>query len=139
MKGVLFMCVANSARSQLAEGVARKLAPKGIAIFSAGSRPAGVNPLAIRVLAEIGVDAKGQRSKSASEVPTDAFDTVVTLCQEEVCPVLPGHYTRYHWPLADPTALGDDDTSRLKSFRITRDELVRRLTEFFREPNAASH
>ena len=126
------MCVANSARSQLAEGVARKLAPKGIGIFSAGSMPAGVNPLALKALAEIGVDASAQRSKSAAEVPMDAYDTVVTLCKEEVCPVLPGNYVRHRWPLPDPTAVGDDDESRLEAFRTTRDEIARRVTQLFR-------
>ena len=82
-------CVANSARSQMAEGIARSLAPTDVKISSAGSAPSKVNSLAVRVLAEIGIDATGQRSKSVNDIPPDDVDAVITLCAEEVCPSRP--------------------------------------------------
>ena len=80
MKGILFLCVANSARSQMAEGIARSLAPPGIKIWSAGSRPTSVRPEAIAVLQEIGIDISGHSSKSVTEIPPAEVDTVITLC-----------------------------------------------------------
>jgi len=85
----LFLCVANSARSQMAEGIARSLAPTDVKISSAGSAPSKVNPLAVRVLAEIGIDATGQHSKSVNDIPPDDVDAVITLCAEESCPSRP--------------------------------------------------
>jgi protein-tyrosine-phosphatase len=82
---VLFLCVANSARSQMAEGIARSLAPDGVKVSSAGSRPSSVNPFAIRALDEIGIDIRGQRSKAVDEFEPASVEAVVTLCAEEVC------------------------------------------------------
>jgi arsenate reductase len=130
VKGVLFLCVANSARSQLAEGIARRLAPPGVNVLSAGSGAAGVNPLAIAALAELGIDASGQSSKRVSDVDLGAVDTVVTLCAEEVCPIVPAGTRRIHWPLPDPAGVAPAD--RMAAFRATRDELLARLTELFR-------
>jgi arsenate reductase len=131
LKAVLFLCVANSARSQMAEAIARRLAPPGVAVFSAGSAPSSVNPLAVRVLAEVGLDASGQHSKGLDAIPLDAIDTVVTLCAEEVCPVFPGKVERVHWPLTDPAAAEGTEAQRLEAFRGTRDELQRRLASLF--------
>ena len=89
-EGILFLCVANSARSQMAEGIARSLAPAHVRIGSAGSRPTRVRPEAIAVLREIGIDISGHRSKAVSEIPPDGIDTVITLCDEEECPVFLG-------------------------------------------------
>ncbi len=83
-KHILFLCVANSARSQMAEGIARELAPSGVKVSSAGSAPSQVNPLAIKALAEIGIDISGQYSKSVADIPPEDVDVVVTLCSEEV-------------------------------------------------------
>src|SRR5262245_35336924 len=85
---VLFLCVHNSARSQMAEGFARQLEPPGVEVWSAGSEPGTVHPLAIRVMSEIGIDLGAARSKGVDAVPWREADTVVTLCGEEVCPVL---------------------------------------------------
>jgi len=128
-RGLLFLCVANSARSQLAEGIARQLAGDRLAIQSAGSAPSRVNPLAIRALAEIGIDAGAQRSKSVDAIDRAAVDTVITLCAEEVCPVYLGAARRLHWPLPDPAGSGED----LEGFRGVRDELRRRIELFLRE------
>ncbi len=128
---VLFLCVANSARSQMAEGIARSLAPTGVKVSSAGSLPSTLNPLAVRALAEIGLDISGQYSKSVSDVPTADVDVVVTLCAEEVCPVFLGKALRVHWGLPDPAPVQGTDEERLGGFRRIRDELRRRLEVVF--------
>ncbi len=127
---VVFLCVANSARSQLAEAVARPIAPPGVRVMSAGSQPWRVHPVAVRVLAEIGLDVSGARSKGTDEIPIAEADLVVTLCAEEVCPVVPPSVRRLHWPLPDPAAgWGEEDL--LRRFRATRDELRTRIAELF--------
>jgi arsenate reductase len=126
---VLFLCVANSARSQLAEGIARSLAPAGVKISSAGSAPSRLNPLAVRALAEIGIDASSQYSKSVNDIPPDDVEAVITLCAEEECPVFLGKARRYHWGLPDPGGATDDE--KLQAFRGVRDELRRRLEAAF--------
>jgi arsenate reductase len=128
--GLLFLCVANSARSQMAEGLGRRLAPPGTPVYSAGSEPASVNPLAVRAMAEIGVDISNHRSKSVDEIPVDRVDVVVTLCAEEVCPVFPGPVRRLHWPIEDPARTGGTEAERLEAFRRARDEIGRRLEEW---------
>jgi len=130
-RGVLFLCVANSARSQLAEGIARALAPAGVRVWSAGSQPTRVRAEAIATLAEIGIDISHHRSKSVSEVPGAEVDTVITLCGEEECPVFLGRARRLHWGLPDPAAVGGSESDRLVAFRGTRDELRRRLEAVF--------
>lgn len=130
MGGILFLCVANAARSQLAEAIARELAPEGVEVHSAGTAPGGLHPMAVRVLSERGLDAQGQRSKSVDEIPMDRIDTVVTLCAEEACPVWLGHARRLHWPLPDPAAHADE-VERLAAFRSVRDELFSRIREHF--------
>jgi protein-tyrosine-phosphatase len=116
---ILFLCVRNSARSQMAEGLARALAPPGYRFISAGSQPGSVNPLAIQALAEQDVDISSHRAKGLADIELNRVDTVVTLCADEVCPVLPGQVRQLHWPLPDP--------KDLSSFRAVRDELRRRL------------
>ena len=130
MKGVLFLCVANSARSQLAEGLARAMWPSDIKVWSAGSRPTSVRPEAVEVLAEIGIDIGGHRSKSVAEIPAAEVDTVITLCGEEECPVFLGRAERLHWGLPDPAAAAGSPEERLAAFRAVRDEIRRRLGEF---------
>jgi arsenate reductase (thioredoxin) len=126
---VLFLCVANSARSQMAEGVARSLAPASVRISSAGSAPCRLNPLAIQVLAEIGIDASRQYSKSVNDILPDDVEAVITLCAEEECPVFLGKARRYHWGFPDPG--GSTEEERLQAFRGVRDELKRRLSSVF--------
>jgi arsenate reductase len=128
---VLFLCVANSARSQLAEGLARRLFGARTPVLSAGSRPTQVNPYAIEVMRELGVELTGQRSKSVADLADVATDVelVVTLCAEEVCPLWLGSAPRLHWPIADPAS--DDpslDPEAMRArFRAARDEILRRL------------
>lgn len=101
---ILFLCVANSARSQMAEGLARSHFGDRATVSSAGSAPSRVNPYAIEAMAEIGIDITGQHSKSVEGIDPDGLDLVITLCAEEVCPVLPGRVKRLHWPIADPAS-----------------------------------
>ena len=128
MTRILFLCVANSARSQMAEGLARRLFP-GLTVQSAGSRPSQVNPYALEVLAEVGLDLSSHTSKSVQTIDPATVDLVITLCAEEVCPAFLGRAERLHWPLPDPAS--DDPgltPEQLRArFRAARDELQRRL------------
>lgn len=126
-RGLLFLCVANSARSQMAEGVARQLVGDRILVQSAGSAPSRVNPLAVRALAELGIDSTDSRSKSVAEIDPATVDTVITLCAEEVCPVYLHAARRLHWPLPDPAGHDEPEEVSLERFRTVRDELRRRL------------
>lgn len=130
-RGFLFLCVANSARSQMGEGVARRLAPADVRVQSAGSHPTGVRPEAATVLAEIGVDTSSHSSKNVKDIDPATVDVVVTLCAEEECPVFLGDAIRLHWGLPDPAAVTGDDTTRLDAFRAARDELEKRLAVVF--------
>ena len=130
-KRVLFLCVANSARSQMAEGLARSLLGEQVDVLSAGSQPSKVNPYAIGALAEIGIDICAHYSKSVDDMDAASFDAVVTLCADEVCPVLPGRVTRLHWPIPDP-ASSDPTLSAeelRKRFRVAREQIRQRLPE----------
>ena len=137
-RGVLFLCVANSARSQLAEGIARSLAPAGVTAWSAGSQPTRVRPEAIAALAEIGIDISGHRSKSVTEIPSGQVDTVITLCGEEECPVFLGKARRLHWGLPDPAGAAGSEADEADAFRRTRDELRRRLAAVFPQADVPS-
>jgi arsenate reductase len=137
-KGLLFLCVANSARSQMAEAIARSLAPAGVRVWSAGSQPTRVRPEATAVLAEIGIDISGHRSKPVSDIPVEQVDTVITLCGEEECPLFLGRARRLHWGLPDPAAAPGDEAARLDAFRQVRDELRRRLAVLWRASGRAS-
>lgn len=125
--GILFLCVANSARSQMAEGLARARFGDRARVQSAGSAPAPVNPLAVRALAELGIDISGQRSKRADSIDPSTVDTVVTLCADEVCPVFPSRVRRLHWPLPDPAGAPGSEEERLARFRTVRDAIAARL------------
>src|SRR5262245_47345774 len=102
--GVLFLCVANSARSQLAEGLARARFGERMRIQSAGSRPTQVNPFAIATMAEVGIDITSHTSKLVDAIEPDGIDLVVTLCAEEVCPAFLRPVRRLHWPIPDPAS-----------------------------------
>jgi len=127
---VLFLCVANSARSQLAEGIGRSLAPEGVRVSSAGSEPSSVRPQAIAALAEIGIDITSHESTAIESVERPV-DAVITLCAEEVCPVWLGSALRVHWGLPDPAAVEGSPAEQLAAFRAVRDELRHRLAVVF--------
>ncbi|MBY0384416.1 arsenate reductase ArsC [bacterium] len=128
---ILFMCVANSARSQMAEGIAKTIFPKNVRIESAGSQPKFVHPLAIEVLKEIQIDISQNTSKTFTDIDksfTENLDYIITLCAEEVCPVVPSKAKKIHWPLPDPANANKIDSDSLKNFKQIRDILVNKLT-----------
>ena len=126
---VLILCTANSARSQMAEGLLRHLAGGRVSVRSAGVAPSHLNPLAIRAMDQIGVDIRAQRSQHVNEFLREPFDAVITVCDlaAETCPTFPGRVQRIHWSLPDPAAAGGDEMQRLAAFARVRDELRRRL------------
>lgn len=131
---ILFMCVANSARSQLAEGLAKEIFGSSAWIESAGSEPKNPNPFAIAVLKEIGIDISQNYSKTVNELKPDFLsdlDYVITLCAEEVCPVLPSQGAkRLHWPFSDPAGNGGSDDEQLNKFRVARDGIKKAILAF---------
>ena len=127
---ILFLCVANSARSQMAEALARALDDGDLEVHSAGSEPSVVNPLAQKVLAERGIATTGQLAKGIDQVPLDRIHTVITLCQEEICPILPEAARHLHWPMPDPAAVTGTEEERLDSFREVRDKIEARLRDW---------
>ncbi len=132
-KGILFLCAANSCRSQMAEGFARSLAPKEKKVYSAGTEPKKVHPLAIKVMQEVGIDISDQQSKGLEAVPLDRIDLVVTLCGEgaESCPAFPKRTERFHWPIPDPALARGNEEEVLKTFREVRDEIRARVQRLF--------
>lgn len=132
-KEILFLCTANSCRSQMAEGFAHKLAPQGVRVYSAGTEPKTVHPLATQVMKELGVDISDQSSKGLEAVPLEKIDLVITLCGEaaESCPALPRNTEHLHWPLPDPALVQGDEETVLKIFRQVRDEIRARVEKLF--------
>ena len=129
MTSILFLCVANAARSQMAEGLARQILGPGVRVESAGSRPGAVSPYAIAVLAELGIDIERHRAKGLDTVSGQSFDIVVTLCAEAECPALPGGVRRLHWPIEDPAGYSPNTPQEavLARFRRARDAIGARL------------
>lgn len=127
--GLLFLCVANSARSQMAEGLARARFGDRVVVQSAGSEPSRVNPYAIEVMAEAGIDLAGHASKSVQTIDAATVDVVITLCAEEVCPVFLGSVRRLHWPIPDPASTDPALTrdQMLARFRAARDAISAKL------------
>ncbi len=128
-QNVLILCTGNSARSQMAEGLLRTLAGDRFEVFSAGSRPSVVNPLAIRAMDERGIDIHGHRSKHLSEYLQRPFDYVITVCDNaaETCPFFPGKAERIHWSFPDPAAIEGSDEEKMASFREVRDAIEKQL------------
>lgn len=123
---VLILCTGNSCRSHLAEGILRAAAGGVIRVASAGSKPAGyVHPLAVKALAEIGLDISGHTSKHMNEFLGQAVETVITVCghADQACPVFPGQINRYHWPFEDPAHAVGTEEEKFAVFRRVRDEI----------------
>ena len=127
-KSVLFLCVANSARSQMAEGLTRARFPSWT-VQSAGSRPSRVNPYAVRALAEVGISTDAHSSKHVDTIDADSVDLVVMLCAEEECPVFLGDAERLDWSMPDPDRKDEEltDAQRLQHFRDARDAIAAKV------------
>jgi len=131
-KRVLFLCTSNSCRSQMAEGFLRHIAGDRFEVFSAGVKPTQVNPLAIKVMAEAGIDISEHRSKSAMEFIGQQFDYIITVCDnaKQTCPVFPGKHEKIHWDLEDPAEAQGNEEERLSFFRRIRDEIKSMVNNF---------
>ncbi len=129
---VLFVCTGNSARSQMAEALLRHQGGTAFDVASAGTVPKGVNPFTVRVLAEVGIDIAGARSKSVTEFLGQEFDYVITVCDQarESCPVFPGARESVHWGFDDPAAAEGSEAERLAAFRRVMNEIGVRLKPF---------
>jgi arsenate reductase len=135
LERVLILCTGNSARSQMAEGLLRELASDCYVVFSAGSKPSSVNPLAIQVMHERGIDISTYRSKHLNEFLSLPFDYVITVCDNaaETCPFFPGRAQRIHWSFPDPAAVEGTEAEKLSAFRQVRDDLEAQLRTWIAE------
>ncbi len=130
---VLILCTGNSCRSHLAEGVLRAAAGNFLNVASAGSKPAGyVHPLAIRAMAEIGIDISAHTSKHMNEFLDRKVETVITVCgnADQACPIFPGRVNRHHWPFDDPARATGSDDEKMAVFRRVRDEIRRTFSAY---------
>ena len=129
---VLFLCTHNSACSQMAEAILRQQGGDAVAVSSAGSDPSEVHPLALRTLADLGIDPAGLRAKSLSSFAGERFDYVITLCDivRESCPSWPGEPERLHWSLGDPSLVDASEEEAHLAFRSTAAEISRRARYF---------
>jgi len=131
--GVLFLCSHNSARSQMAEGLLREMGAGNFEAFSAGTEATQVRPLAIRAMAELGIDIAGYRSKILTEYLKQPFDYVITVCDQanESCPFFPGATNRLHWSFPDPSKASGSEEEQLTVYREVRDAIAARISEQF--------
>jgi arsenate reductase len=136
---VLVLCTHNSARSQMAEGLLRALAPERFDVASAGTEATRVHPLAIRVMSELGIDLSGHSSKTLDRFLAEPWDYVITVCDSanERCPIFPGRATRLHWSFEDPSAAVGTEDDRVAVFRRVRDAIAARLRGWLAERSAA--
>jgi len=132
---VLFLCTHNSARSQMAEGLLRHLAGDRVEVTSAGTEARGVHPLAVRAMAEAGIDISAQHSKTLDRFLDERWDWVVTVCDSarEACPVFPRAAARAHWSFDDPSGARGGDEERLAVFRRVRGEIEARIATWLRQ------
>jgi arsenate reductase (thioredoxin) len=136
---VLVVCTHNSARSQMAEGLLRALAPDRFEVASAGTEATRVHPLAIRAMDELGIDLRDHTSKTLDRFVAEPWDYVITVCDDanERCPVFPGRTTRLHWGFDDPSAATGTEEERLAAFRRVRDAIAGRLRTWLAAPAPA--
>jgi len=129
--GVLFVCVANAARSQMAEGFARFLGPAELKIYSAGSSPTEVHPKAVAAMQEVGINISKHESKNIDSIPLANVAVAITLCNEEDCPVLPSEIQKLHWPLPDPVDSHLAEGDETLAFRRVRDQIRELVSSLF--------
>ncbi len=129
---VLFVCTGNSCRSQMAEGMLRYYGKGKFEVFSAGLEPSYVHPLAIRTMAESGIDITNQNSKTVNELLEEVFSYVITVCDsaKELCPVFPGKYNAIHWSIEDPASAEGTETERMNDFRRAHQDIQERINHF---------
>lgn len=129
---VLFLCTGNSCRSQMAEGFLRAYGGDAYEAYSAGTNPTTLNPLAVQVMSEVGIDISGQKSKNVTEYVAQQFAHVITVCDNanEHCPIFPGPSRREHWSFLDPAEAEGTDDQRVTVFRRVRDEISARIHSF---------
>jgi len=132
---ILFLCTGNSCRSQMAEGFARHYGGGFLEAYSAGISPAGVNPRAVAVMKEVGIDISGQTSKSIEPNILEGADFIITLCGDarESCPVVPAQVEKRHWPLEDPARAEGTEEEIMDKFRAVRDQISRLVKELMEE------
>ena len=137
---ILILCTANSARSQMAEGLLRDLAGEQFEIYSAGSKPSTVNPFAIRAMQERGLDIRHHHSKHLNQFIDVPFDYVITVCDNaaESCPIFPGPAQRIHWGFPDPAAVEGSDEALLEAFRVVRDAIEQQLRQWLKANHSLS-
>jgi len=137
---ILFVCTGNSCRSQMAEGLMRTIGGDHVRVFSAGTEPKPVHPMAVQVLKEVDIDISGQQSKHVDSFAGETFDFVITVCDRarQQCPTVPGAHERIHWGFDDPAAVTGPEADRLRVFRRVRDEIRQRLRLFFLANGIAS-
>jgi len=133
MKKVIFICTNNSARSQMAEGLLRHLYGERYEAFSAGTSPGDINPFAVKVMEEIGIDISGSHSKGIDEFTGTIFDYVITVCDHarQICPFLPAASENLHAGFEDPAAFEGTNEAKLMKFRKTRDEIKMWIEDYF--------
>ena len=138
---VLFLCTGNSCRSQMAEGWLRHLAGDRFEVFSAGTKPAGVNPTAVAAMREAGVDISAQESKNVATYLGQHFGYIITVCDnaKEACPIFPGPAQRIHWSFDDPASASGSEQQRFEVFRRVRDEIRGRIEEWIRASAEIPH
>src|SRR5436305_12592119 len=126
---VLFICTHNSARSQMAEGLLRRLGGDRFETFSAGTEATRVRPLAIKAMAELGIDISGQQSKTLDRYLNEPFDMVITVCDQaaEACPIFPGAAQRKHWSFPDPSKATGNENEQLAVYRRVRDDIQAKI------------
>lgn len=131
---VLFLCTGNSCRSQMAEGILRKLQPD-CEVYSAGTHPSAVHPWAVASMREIGIDISSHESKSVADLPVKSFDVVITVCDSarQSCPSIPGAKRRVHWSIPDPAGADGTRAAIESAFRAVREMLRERIESEFKE------
>ena len=134
-RSVLFLCTGNSCRSQMAEGWLRHLAGDRFDVASAGTHPVGLNPMAVEVMKDVGVDISRHHSKSIEEFKDRVFDVVITVCDQaqESCPIFPHAQSLLHWSFSDPAAATGSFEDRVKVFRHVRDQIAQHIKRFTKE------
>ena len=132
MTTVLFVCTHNASRSQMAEALLRQIGGDSFEVYSAGTEPGELHPLAVAVMAEEGIDISRQRAKSVDGFVRQGFDYVITLCDEanETCPFFPNAASRLHWSFPDPSVAEGEHEERLAVFRLVRDGIRARIEQF---------